>query len=394
MTRSHFEELLITAIYVIIDESALSIQIFKFEYSLTTGLASTFFRRVGVMGRLRDLRESKKAVILTYLKCGKTQSEIARLCSVSQQSVSRISRTFTMNNLSSRRKQRCGRKLLLSDRDRRLLLKRVKKDRKITSTELRNDLEATGIKIGRSTVRRYLVKLGYRAHRPRCKPKLTPAMKSKRLQWCYEHQHLTVEDWLNVGFSDENSFQILTDKAQYVRRLPTEEFHPDWIKQTVKHPTSVMVWSVVSGKGTGRLHVIEGKLNAEKYIDILKNRLVPQVNDWYRESNVSDFTFMQDSGPCHTAKSAMKFLQKDLKMKVLKWPAGNSPDLNPLENLWEMLKKKIASDNPLTKTQLIASLIRHWHRDRDIQDLVIPLISSMPRRIQAVIQAKGGTTKY
>lgn len=345
------------------------------------------------MGRLRDLTDAKKAEILTYLKCGKTQAETARLCSVSQQSVSRISRNFSIKKLSSRRKNACGRKPVLTDRAKRILVKSVRRDRKITSAQLRHSLVNSGIEVGCSTIRRYLVNLGYSAHRPRCKPKLTPAMRRKRLQWCRDHQNWTTEDWLNVGFSDESTFQILTDKTQYIRRLPSEEFHPECLRPTVKHPTSIMVWSVISGKGTGRLHLIEGRLNAVRYIEVLRNRLLPQVKDWYGDEYLTRFTFMQDSAPCHTAKTVLRFLRNELKMKVLAWP-GNSPDLNPLENLWEKLKKKISCDQPTKKCELIASLIRHWHRDQDISEAVVPLLSSMPRRIQAVIKAKGGNTKY
>ena len=80
-----------------------------------------------MMGRVRDLTEAKKAEILTYLKCGKTQSETARLCSVSQQSVSRVSRIFTTHDLSYRRKDTCITKTVLNNRAKRILAKEVKR---------------------------------------------------------------------------------------------------------------------------------------------------------------------------------------------------------------------------------------------------------------------------
>lgn len=344
------------------------------------------------MGRRKDISESTKAEILAYLDCGKSQVETSRLSSVSQQSVSRIERNFTKNNLSARRKTRCGRKSVLTPRSIRLIVRQIKLKRHTTSTEMKSMLAEHGINVGASTIRTHLIREGYAAHRPRAKPKLTPAMRTKRLNWCVLHKDWTVDQWLNVGFSDESTFTIMQDKRQYVRRLASEEFHKDCIKSTVKHPTSQMVWSIICGKGPGRLHLVDGIMNGTKYLDVLKARLVPQIRDWYGAAD-RDFTFMQDSAPCHTAKLVMKSLKDDLKIRVLPWP-GNSPDLNPLENLWELVKRKVAMDNPTTKKDLITSIIRHWHRDNTTEEYIVSLISSMPRRIAACIKARGGHTKY
>jgi transposase len=78
---------------------------------------------------------------------------------------------------------------------------------------------------------------------------------------------------------------------------------------------------------------------------------------------------------------------------LLPWP-GNSPDLNPIENLWSIVKRRIRSENITTKLQLIDRLISVWHRDEEVQKICISAIESMPRRINAVINAKGGPTKY
>lgn len=345
------------------------------------------------MGKNQDISETLKARILTYFECGKKQKEIANLCAISQQTVSRISRSFSQNNLKSKRFGRCGRKSKLNDRTKRLLVSRVKKSRSISSLKLKADLQKCGVNVGSSTIRRSLVQLGYPARRPRPKPKLTDCMKEKRLAWALQHQLWTTDDWLNVGFSDESMLCILQNKSHYVRRNNSEELHPDCIKESVKHPTSQMVWSVISGKGTGRLHLIDGTMNAIKYVEVLKNRLIPQLKDWYGTESPPAFTFMQDGAPCHTAKLAMKFLKDEAKLNVLPWP-GNSPDMNPIENLWELLKRKIAADNPTTKTELTDSLIKYWHKNEDLKIHCHSLISSMPRRIRALIDAKGGHTKY
>ena len=95
---------------------------------------------------------------------------------------------------------------------------------------------------------------------------------------------------------------------------------------------------------------------------------------------------MQDGAPCHTAKIIKNFLETQ-NVTLLDWP-GNSPDLNPLENLWGILKRKIATDTVTTKQQLIVKVIDVWNRDPDITNTL------HARRIAAVIAAKGGSTTY
>ena len=77
----------------------------------------------------------------------------------------------------------------------------------------------------------------------------------------------------------------------------------------------------------GRRHICESNMNKEQYLDVLKNRLLPQMEEW-RANDVCKF--MQDNAPCHTAKFIKKFFE-DQHINVLDWP-GNSPDLNPIEN--------------------------------------------------------------
>ena len=194
-----------------------------------------------------------------------------------------------------------------------------------------------------------------------------------------------------VCFSDESTFEIMDDKAQHVRRRIGEEFHEDCVVNTVKHPTKIMVWSVISGKGTGRLQIINGMMNQHSYKVILESRLIPQIEEWFLETD--NYIFMQDSAPCHTARSIKAFLNEK-NIPLLDWP-GNSPDLNPIENLWELTKHRINSECLITtKNQLIERLIAVWHRDDDLKRLAKNCIESMPRRIAAVIKAKGGPTKY
>ena len=88
----------------------------------------------------------------------------------------------------------------------------------------------------------------------------------------------------------------------------------------------------------------------------------------------------------------MKFLQ-DKDIQVLKWP-GNSPDLNPIETMWAIIKRRLKGRTIKTKSQTISAIIKAWLYDNSVADTCNKLINTMPDRMKAVLAAKGGHTKY
>lgn len=135
-------------------------------------------------------------------------------------------------------------------------------------------------------------------------------------------------------------FAISEESSQYVRRTTNEEFSPQCVAQTVKHPMECSV-------STGRLYVVEGMMNQHQYVKVLKERLVPQLKEWFPSG---DFIFMHDVAPCHKAKSITKFLSEN-NIKTLPRP-GNSPDMNPIENLWTIVKNRLKKTSITTKVEL------------------------------------------
>lgn len=183
--------------------------------------------------------------------------------------------------------------------------------------------------------------------------------------------------------------QILDDRRKFVRRTSLERDHPDCQRATVKYPTKVMVWSVISCKGTGRLEIVRGMMNQVEYRRIIDKRLVPQLREWFPEN---DCIFMQDGAPCHRARKIMEHF-RELGYRVLDWP-GNSPDMNPIEGLWNDLKDEMSKIVSTNKKDLIARLIDVWHHNPRMEELAQSYIEGMPKRVAAVIAAKGGCTKY
>ncbi len=112
--------------------------------------------------------------------------------------------------------------------------------------------------------------------------------------------------------------------------------------------------------------------------------MLPSADKLYRDA---DFIFKQDLAPAHTAKGTKSWFN-DHGITVLDWPA-NSPDLNPVDNLWSIVKRKMRDTRPNNADDLKAAIKatitpEQCHR----------LIASMPCCIDAVIHAKGGLTMY
>ena len=105
-----------------------------------------------------------------------------------------------------------------------------------------------------------------------------------------------------------------------------------------------MVWGCISYYGVGRLVIVDGTLNAIKYTELLAENLF-ESSEYMGISN--DFIFQQDNAPCHKAKHTMKFFSEN-QIKVLEWPA-QSPDLNPIENIWGYIKRKLKNKKFSTK---------------------------------------------
>uniref|UniRef100_A0A9J7Y8Y0 Tc1-like transposase DDE domain-containing protein n=1 Tax=Cyprinus carpio carpio TaxID=630221 RepID=A0A9J7Y8Y0_CYPCA len=194
--------------------------------------------------------------------------------------------------------------------------------------------------------------------------------------------------WSKVLFSDESKFCMsFGNQGARVWRKTGEKEMPKCLKSSVKYPQSVMVWGAMSAAGVGPLCFIKGRVNAASYQEILEHFMLPSAEKLYGDE---DFVFQHDLAPAHSAKTTGKWFT-DHGITVLNWPA-NSPDLNPIENLWDIVKRKLRDARPNTLDELKAAIEASWASITPQQ--CHRLIASMPRRIEAVISAKGFPTKY
>lgn len=148
-----------------------------------------------------------------------------------------------------------------------------------------------------------------------------------------------------------------------------------------------MVWGCFAWSGVGNIEKIDGIMTADYYISILKRNLTESARKVGLEKK---FTFQQDNDPKHTAHKTTAYFRAS-RIKLLEWPS-QSPDLNPIENLWSILDQNVDKGDVTNRDKLFEALEKAW-TNIDSQHIK-NLVESMPRRLQSVIEAKGGQTKY
>lgn len=187
-------------------------------------------------------------------------------------------------------------------------------------------------------------------------------------------------------FNDENAFKLVRGDSKIVRRPNTaSRYDLKCTITTVKQTGNDTIWSAFSGnKGTGNLYFFPKNLTMKvsNYGNVLQEHL---PNFWMIHQ--CDF-FMHDGTPAN--KAVTKFLN-DQNINILEWP-DNSSDLNPIENVWNFLKKKIQGTQPSNINELEEAMKTLWVTMNSIY--FARHAESMLKRLEMVIQCKSDITKY
>lgn len=343
------------------------------------------------MGARKQLLSDQIGAIIALHKVGKSQREIAKQLEISQSTVNLwISRHSSSDgSCTPVRKMGSGRPRKTTLRTDKLIKRTVLIKPQITAKEIKSEHYNLLNDVSERTIRHRLQKeLGMPSRHAAKKPFLDAKMRKKRVEFCKQHMNWTVDDWKTVLFSDESSFLTFRSCPRMVRRpLGSDRMDPKFTIKTMKHPPSVMVWGCFSNFGRGSLYFLPRNttMNGQRYLAML-NEKIPLTMALHETT-----TFMHDGAPCHKAKIVTKWLN-DNNIRVLDWP-GNSPDLNPIENLWLIIKNKVECHNTGSLPKLIEAIKTVWCTEIS-QEICQNLIKSMPERLIKVIQNKGHMTKY
>ncbi|GFW60238.1 transposable element Tcb2 transposase [Trichonephila clavipes] len=303
--------------------------------------------------------------IIGKIEEGRKITDVAREFDIAHSVVSRLWKSFKTTGMCSRRHGGGRVRSTTPAEDRYIVLYQQKGT---GAPQVANQfLAASGKQISRKTVARRLRGGGLYARRPVVCVPLTRQHRTARLQWCREHHNWTEQDWACVLFSDEKNIQ---EKDRY----PT---------------CSIMVWAGIRINGRTRLHVVaNGTMTGQRYIDEV---LLPHVR-LFRGAVGDKFVFMDDNATCHRTLAVQDCLDSE-GIQRLVWPA-RSPDLNPIENVWDALGRQVAGRNypPTNKNTLIRALTEEW--DKLPQQLLDNVVQSMVRRVECCITLHGGHIPY
>ncbi|GFU42697.1 transposable element Tcb1 transposase [Trichonephila clavipes] len=270
--------------------------------------------------------------IIGKIEEGRKITDVAREFDIAHRLVSRLWKSFKTTGMCSRR-HGGGRVKSTTPAEDRYIVLSAKRNRRTTAQHVANQfLAASGKQISRKTVARH-----------------------------------------------ESRFSLSSDcRRPLIWRESGTAYRPENIQEKDRYPTcSIMVWAGIMINGRTRLHVVaNGTMTGQRYIDEV---LLPHVR-LFRGAVGNKFVFMDDNATCHRTLAVQDCLDSE-GIQCLVWPA-RSPDLNPIENVWDALGRQVSGRNypPTNKNTLIRALTEEW--DKLPQQLLDNAVQSMVRRVE------------
>lgn len=196
-----------------------------------------------------------------------------------------------------------------------------------------------------------------------CVPKEVPVTnentRAARLLYCQKMLDWSENKLNRIIYSDECRISLEgPDSYRRVWRRSKERFDPACIKATPQNLPGLMVWSCCNAGGLGPIVIIDGHINGQSYSELLENVLMPTIGAMFEDPR--DAVFQHDNAPAHRSLAASTKLA-ELDICTIEWPPY-SPDLNPIESLWHLLKRRIwARPNPpTTLPDLRVAILEEW----------------------------------
>lgn len=252
----------------------------------------------------------------------------------------------------------------------------VRRDPTITTRDITTKLENRDVKVSHMTVSRHLRQANYNYSLPRKTPMLNDKQRQARIDWAREYLN---HDWKNTFFTDEMTFKLFRNTVRRWHKGPRP------VRRVPKDRLKINAWGGFYIEGKSSLHCFTENMDADIYIEILREH-IPEAKEMLGD----DFFWQQDNDPKHNSHRARAFLVENVP-KVLTWPSY-SPDLNPIENIWGIVKREVEKRMPKNLAELEQFMVEEWNAVPE--STLKYLIESMEARCLAVIENNGETIDY
>lgn len=331
---------------------------------------------------------TQRSIIVGLHAGGTSKSEIARRLGISRRTVQLwVQRYEEEGNVLTRR--RPGRPRVSSGDDDARLVEAAVENPLTTAVALTRDVPMPCHPV---TTRRRLVEYGLQCYVPAVKETLTEVNKAARLTFAQENIHHGLDFWRKVIFSDEKCFTSVSARGRQCWRMKNTRFQAKNIfERTRSGRVTVSLHGWMWYGGPGELVDIDGYLNGEEYINILETSFIPAVRA-YAIPEPDPIWLVQDRSPIHTCRRVRDWFTLHPEIRLIEWPTKGC-DCNPIENLWGIMVQEWGVEEK-TKASIVKKAEEVWEGMRRRPNICSRLVDSLPARLQSVIDAEGGWTKY
>ncbi|KAG1166703.1 hypothetical protein G6F36_012840 [Rhizopus arrhizus] len=225
---------------------------------------------------MQPLREDRKNTIELYLRQGFSYHKIAKMVKVSSSTVHKIRLKVGL----PARNDKGGRPKALTKREQQHLVRAITADGLENAVQAQQSLEQNlGKSVSVDTVRRALKDAGLVSFVKLKKPLINERNRKRRLQWARQHIDWTVNDWMNVIWSDETKVNRFgSDGKSYAWKVPGKPLKKHQVRETVKHGGgSIMVWSCISWYGPGYIVDVDKCMTKDVYLEVLQDDLMKSL---------------------------------------------------------------------------------------------------------------------
>ena len=334
--------------------------------------------------------ERKRAKIIEDFNKGEDIDEIARRVGYHPKSCLRIIKRFS-GKKSYKRAKGAGRPQVLGSTDKISIINCLRAKPWLSASKIKERLL---LKAQPRTIRLYLESLNYSYRKPYRKPKLSNQDKVNRVDWALKYNNF---DFSRIVFADECSIWMNDWQGRMWLKKGSQHF----IGTKAYYP-KVHVWGGIGKDGVLGIHIFQGNLTAPRFVAILKESLIPAANDMYGKGK---WNLAHDNDPKHRALVTQNFLKSEkvisllnlsnlsplLGTTVVNWPS-RSPDVNPIENVWALLKADVAQKNPKSVEALISTIYDSWKKlDKNS---IMNIFNSIYDRVDMLIEGDGEPLPY